>query len=82
MDVPQIAILKTLRFFGGGLLFNMNPYGFEFLGSHGDLNLREFLTDFFKLEHVILLSWTPFSPRHQGFKRAHEPVRVGWVFSP
>src|SRR5713226_7640616 len=39
VDIPQVAILKTLRFISGGLLFNMNPYRFEFLRSHRDLNL-------------------------------------------
>jgi hypothetical protein len=77
VDIPQVAILKTLRFISGGLLFNMNPYRFEFLGSHRDLNLREFLTDLFKFEHVILLSWTPFSLRSERLKGVHAPVRVG-----
>src|SRR5437879_2287890 len=39
VDVPQVAILKTLHLIGGGLLFDMNPYRFEFVGSHRDLNL-------------------------------------------
>jgi hypothetical protein len=77
VDVPQVAILKTLRFISGGLLFDMNPYGFEFLGSHRDLNLRKLFTDLFKFEHVILLSWTPFSPRSEGLKGVHAPARAG-----
>ena len=32
VDVPDVAILKTLHLVGGGLLFHMNPYRFEFLG--------------------------------------------------
>jgi hypothetical protein len=39
VDIPHIAVLKTLRFIRGGLLFDMNPYGLEFLGPHRDLNL-------------------------------------------
>jgi hypothetical protein len=53
----------------------MNPYRFEFLEPHRDLNLREFLTDLFKFEHVILLSWTPFSPRNERLNGVHVPVR-------
>src|SRR5262249_12671169 len=36
-------------------------------------NLRKLFTDLFKFEHVILLSWTPFSPRNERLKGVHAP---------